>query len=227
MIMQDSISALQTDIQQCVVNNCTNFKSRYRTFFFDKTNINLVGIFGMLEKLEIFPDETLMGFKAKIADDLGFSEEEMIQIKRNVWQFNSINLLDQINNSKKTEIQKRNEEIIAEQLFQEWLDSVQEDSKNYAKPTESQKQSLKAIKKELDKIGFILDYEEHKEMIMLCGNFEYLKFTKQELRLIVMLIQNGPITNFLIAPSYNEEDEDDEECKGIRIVISIDLGKED
>ena len=59
----------------------------------------------------------------------------MIQLKRNVWKFNTVNLLDQINNSKKTEIQKRNEEIIAEQLFQEWLDNVQEDSKNYTKPT--------------------------------------------------------------------------------------------
>ena len=227
MIMQDSITALQTDIQQCIVNNCSNFRSRYRTFFFNKENIHFVGIFGMLENLEIFPDETLMGFKAKIAEDLSISEEEMIKLKQNVWKINVANILDQMNNSKKTAIQRHNEEVIAEQLFQEWLEDLEEEKKNYEKPTEYQKATLKAIKKELDKIGFHLKYEEHKEMLMLCGNFEYLNFNKKELRLITMLINRSPITNFLIAPSYNEDDEDDEECKSIRIVMSIDLGKED
>ena len=226
--MEDNIYTLKADIQQCIVNNM-DLKNDYRVLLYDKNTINFLQVFSSFENLEIFPSGSLMRFQGKIAQDLKdqMNEDDINNIKRIVWQNNAATLIKQAKDSKKTAYQKENERIIAEMKLNQVLQECEDQEFEYRNATENEKITLKAIKRELDLIGLSLDYEEHEDLLMLSGNFEYLSFTKKELRYFVNLITKNNINNFLIAPSYSEEDEEDDECKSIRIVIAIDLAKEE
>lgn len=226
--MEDNIYTLKSDVRQCVVSNM-DLKNDYRLLLYDKNTMDFLQILNSFEVLEIFPHNSLMRFQGKIAQDLidNIDTESMDKIKSIVWQNNVTNLIKQAKDSKKTVYQKENEKIIAEMQLSKALEECENQEFEYREATDKEKTLLKAIKRELDLMGLSLDYEEHEDILMLSGNFEYLSFTKYELRYLVNLIEEYHINNFLIAPSYDPDNEEDEECKSIRIVLAIDLVKED
>lgn len=226
--MEDNIYTLKSDIQECVVNNM-NLKNDYRVLLFDRNTTHLLQSLKSFEHLEIFPNNSLMRFQGEIAKDLiaGMNEEDLSKIKKIVWQNNVVNLMKQKKDSNKPEYIKKNEQIMAEIKLAEVLQECENKEYEYRQATKDERTTMKSIQRELDIMGLNLDYEEHKEILMLSGNFEYLSFTKEELRYLVNLIIDNNIDNFVIAPLYSEEDEEDEECKAIRIVLAIDLAKED
>lgn len=223
--MGDNIFTLKSDIQQAVVNNM-NLKSNYRLLFYDEFNMELLNSLGCFENLKILPKDSLMRFEGEIAKDLKFNENEMSGLKQKVWKDNMQNLVEQMRNNKKSEYQRENERIIAKMKLDKLLEECENQDLDCRKPTQEEKNSLKEMQRQLNSIGLDLDYEEHEEILMLAGNFEYLEFTRQELRFLVDLVIKNNIDNFLIAPVYDEDNENDEECKAIRIVITIDLAKE-
>lgn len=224
-IIKDDIVTIKTDIQTCIANNMQQLDTEYRIFLFDKKTMIFTRSLGYFESLEIKPCNSRMKFKGEIAKDLIFNEEEMSNIKSNAWKNNINEMMNQINESKKTETQKNNETIIAEMKLQELLQQAEETEYEYRKITEDDRRFVKAMQEKLKNLCLLdLDYEEHEESIMLCGNYSYLKFEKEELRTLIAIAELFDM--FLIAPSYSEEDEEDEECKSIRIVLGVDLRKE-
>ena len=223
--MEDNIFTLKSDIQQAIVSNI-DLKSNYRLLFYDKFNMILLNALACFENLKIFPQNSLMRFEGEIAKDLTFNENEINGLKKKVWKDNMQNLVEQMKNDKKSEYQRQNEKLIAEIKLDKLLDECENQDLDFRKPTQEEKNTLKNIQRQLNSIGLNLDYEEHKEILMLAGNFEYLKFTKQELRFFFFLIVENNLDNFLIAPVYDEDNEYDENCKAIRIVMTIDLAKE-
>ena len=231
MLLEDNIYTLKEDIQQCIVSKM-NLDSNYRLFLFDKDVMEMADSFACFENLEIFPDKENMKLKGEIAKDLIIPDKEMEKIKKIVWEKNLYNMIQQAKESNKSEMQKQNERIIAEMKLSKMLDNAEERVVNFKEPKEYQRKLLKSIQNILKKSGLNLDYEEHKEMLILCGNFNYLKFTKNELRTLCNLVQN--VDYFLIAPSYSEDEDyneitliSDDNSESIIIVIGIDLVKED
>ena len=222
--MEDNIYTLRDDLQQCIANNIKTLKSNYRLLIFENEEMEFTKSLGCFENLEIFPDNSLMRFQGEIAKDLVFDEKDMSKIKKSAWQRNMFNMVKQM--STKEEQNKRAiEEMQVINLFEN------EDAENYKyrEPKAYEIIMLKGIQNELKEIGLELEYEEHEEMIMLCGNFKYLKFNRKHLRFLCSILEGLDL--FLIAPYYEEQedvndivlDEEESECKSIRIVMGINL----
>lgn len=234
--MEDNIYTLKSDIQQCIANNIDTLKSNYRIMLFEDNTIEFTQGFNFFENLKIKPNGAFMNFEGKIAKDLNIPDENLDKIKKIAFQRNMQELAEQIKESNKTETQRHNDRVIAEMKFNELLDDLQaqadeEQQHTYKQPKKEEIELIKKIQTELKKIGLDLDYEVHDSMLMLCGNFEQLEFTKEELRKIVYLSQL--VDTFLIAPFYGDEEDDEltlynevDECQSIRIVFGLYLEEE-
>lgn len=226
--MEDDCITLRSDIQQCIANK-TGLDTKYHNLLFNRFNMKLINSLGCFETLEISPDESLMRFKGNIAKDLHFTEEEMTSIKQQLWVKNTQETIKQIIEKNKTEQQKQNEKIIAEIKLRDWLNAIDEMQAITKPKSEIKKEKaekvLKLIQNLLNNIGLNLEYEKGETMIMLSGTFEYLNFTKNQLRLLADLVQ--ALDLFLIAPNYDYEDEENEDCNGIRVVLSINICEEE
>ena len=222
--MEDNIFTLKKDLQQCIANNINILDTNYYLLLFDKNTMNLIQSFFGFENLEIFPHNSSMKFRGEIAKDLCLSKEDLNKIKTIAWNYSMNEIMYQTIENQKSEEQKENERFAATLKMEEILNKAEEQEYKYRKPSEYERQLIKYIQEELNKIGLELDYEEHEEILMLCANFKYLKFEKDELRKLIKFAQK--VDNFIIASIYDEEDEEDEECKSIRIVLAIDLREE-
>ncbi|MGM9881487.1 MAG: hypothetical protein ACI31S_01435 [Bacilli bacterium] len=221
--MNDDIYSLIDDIRQCIVNGA-NLNANYNLLIYEQNTMNMNKSLCCFENLEIFPDNKLMKFKGKIANDLKVTEEDLYKIKKHLWNKNMSEIINQREQSLKSEEQKEIEKEIIQQQLDNILIQAENTEYEYRKPTNKEIEKIKRVQEKLKNMGLDLDYEEHEEILMLCANFKYLKFNKKELRKIIELIDTLDV--LLIAPSYNMEDEEDEEAKSIRIVLGIDLREE-
>ena len=171
--------------------------------------------------LTITFDGEQIKLKGKIAEDIK-SELDLEEINRRVWKRNATNFVKQVKESKKTEVQINNERIMAEIELNQMIEDVSKKEFEYREITEKDRNIIKDIQQQLLNMGLDLSYEEHKEMIMICGNFESITLNKYQLRELCWLIKNN-IDVFSITPYFNE---DEDKCIGIRIVIGINLIKE-
>lgn len=225
--MNDDCMTLRSDVQQCIASN-VNLDSTYNNFLFNSANMELARTFGCFENLEIFPDGEMMRFKGEIAKDLHFSEEDMIKIKQQIWRKNATEIIKQAIENQKTEQQKQNERVIAQIKLKDWLNYVDEMQNAIKEKSKDKKERaekiLKGIQDVLKNIGIDLEYEETDTMIMLSETFNSLNLTKNQLRLLADIVQ--ALDLFLIASNYDWEDEENENCNGIRIVLSINICEE-
>lgn len=224
--MEDNIYTLRDDLQQCIANNIKTLKSNYRLLIFQNEEMELAKSLGCFEKLEIFPDNSLMRFQGEIAKDLTFNEKEMSVIKKSAWRKNIFDIAQQM-----LQKEKQNKRVIEEMQIVNLFENENIENCKYREPKAFEIILLQGIQKELREIGLELTYEEHEEMIMLCGNFKYLEFNKKHLRFLCSILEGLNI--FLIAPFYEEQEdvndiilnEKESECKSIRIVMGINLRK--
>lgn len=232
--MEDEIYALRTDIQQCVAKNIPNLNTDYRTFFYNGDEMNMTNALGCFDSLEIKPNGSLMNFNGKIAKDLKFSLKELENIKKEVFTKNTYNLFSQIRENNKTFIEKENDMIEAEEQILSLLSQSEEEKKKNRPAKKYEKLLMKTLQSRiLEEIGIKLNYEEHEGMLLLSGNFDSLKFTKYQLRLLVHLLED--IDMFLIAPFYEEQDDENEiilneendKCVAIRFAIGLYLIEEE
>lgn len=225
--MDDCIT-LRSDVQQCIAGN-VSLNSTYNNFLFNPSNMALARTFECFENLEIVPDGEVMRFKGEIAKDLHFTEEEMTKIKQQIWRKNAAEIMKQAIENQKSRQQKENEKAVAELKLRDWLNAVDEMQNAVKEKSEIKKEKaekiLKRIQDILKNVGIGLEYEENETMIMLSGTFQHLKFTKNQLRLLADLVQSLDL--FLIASSYDWEDEENENCNGIRVVLSMNICEEE
>ena len=230
--MEDNIYTLRSDIQQCIANNIKTLKNDYRLLMFENEEMEFARSLGCFENLKIFPNGSLIRFDGEIAKDLSFTEQEIANIKKQAWKKNMIDIAKQINESNKTEKQKQNERVIGEMQLLKLVDDIEnEENYSYREPKAFEIIMMKGIQDALKEIGLELSYEEHEEMIILCGNFKFLEFKRQHLRFFCSILEGLDL--FLIAPYYEEQEdeneiilnENEEECKSVRIVMGINLSK--
>lgn len=222
--MTRDIYMLRQDLQRCIVNNNEHFESNYNLLAFKDSEMSYMQVLGCFENLEIRPseDNSSLKFIGTVAKDLSFTDEEMKQLRKNVWLKDSLILAEQMKESKKTEAQKDYEEIVKSMKFAQMLDEVENFETEYREAKEDEKNLIKLIQKTLkENTSLDLEYEEHKEMLMLSGNFEYIKLTKNELRLLEILARR--VNSFFIVPFYDENDEN--KCIAVRIVMCLELRK--
>lgn len=220
--MIDDIYMLRQDLKRCIANNHDHFEGNYNILAFKDSEMSYMQTLGCFENLEIRPNNSSLEFIGTIAKDLSFTDEEIKELRKNVWLNDSLNLAKQMKESKKTELQKNNERIIGEMQLINMLDEAEEFELEYREAKEDEKNLIKLIQKTLkENTSLDLEYEEHKEMLMLSKNFEYIKLTKNELRLLEILARK--LNSFFIVPFYDENDEN--KCIAVRIVMCLELRK--
>lgn len=231
MFIEDETITLKQDIQECLSYKI-NLNTDYNLLSFDEDNMEYINSLGCFEDLEIEPHNSRMKFTGEIANDLDILPEEQRKISSMVLQRKLFNLYNQTNNNFK--IVNFIRKIDNEEL-NEFVEEIEEDNDiQFKEPSKADKAKLKVIKSNMNDLGLKLEYEETEDMIMLSGNFKYLKFNKKSLRRMIGLIKDLQIDLFLIAPLYDDEtnayeNDDDaflddfnqEECKGIRLVFGI------
>ena len=215
--MDDDIYLLKSDIQRCIANGDTHFKSNYRMLFFEKDDKEFIKTLGALDNLYITPAKSAMELSGAIDRDLlaALSLKEIEKIKQNVFISDAVNMIHQMHESNKTEEQKEMELI-------DYLDELENIKKEYREAKENEINQMKFIQKLLfEKCRLGLIYEKHKEMLTLSGNFTNIILDKEALNYLEACATK--VDTFLIASIYDDSDN----CTGVRIVLSIDLDKEE
>jgi hypothetical protein len=215
--MDDDIYLLKSDIQRCIANGDTHFKSNYRMLFFEKDDKEYIQTLGALDNLYITPAKSSMEITGAINKDLlaALSLKEIEKIKQNVFVTDAINMIHQMHESNKTEEQKEME-------LENYLDELEESEQEYREAKENEINQMKFIQQLLfEKCGLGLIYEKHKEMLTLSGNFTNIILDKEALNYLEVCATK--VDTFLIASIYDDSDN----CTGVRLVLSIDLDKEE
>ena len=101
---------------------------------------------------------------------------------------------------------------------------AKEIEQEYREAKSSEKNLMKFIQNLLaEQCNLSLNYEEFEEMLILSANLDCIRLTKIQLALLKSCAEK--VDTLLIAPIYTDDDEDT--CSAIRIVLSIDLIKEE
>ena len=227
IVSDDELDEFKYDMQRCIANHDKSFISHHKAILLDKDNKSFLTILDGFENLEIRPgisNKSYMQFNGTIADDIfqAISNEDMKRIRQNVFLVDSMNLTMQMAESKKSKQQKNNERILAEMQFSEYLGELKEIEQEYREAKSSEKNLMKFIQNLLkEHCDLDLEYEECEEMLMLSGEFDVVRFTRKQLGLLKSCAEK--IDALLIAPVYDDNDN----CVEVRIVLSIDLFKEE
>ena len=227
IVSDDELDEFKYDMQRCIANHDKSFISHHKAILLDKDNKSFLTILDGFENLEIRPgiiNKSYMQFNGTIADDIfqAISNEDMKRIRQNVFLVDSMNLTMQMAESKKSKQQKNNERILAEMQFSEYLGELKEIEQEYREAKSSEKNLMKFIQNLLkEHCDLDLEYEECEEMLMLSGEFDVVRFTRKQLGLLKSCAEK--IDTLLIAPVYDDNDN----CVEVRIVLSIDLFKEE
>ena len=229
IVSDDELDEFKYDMQRCIANHDKSFISHHKAILLDKDNKSFLTILDGFENLEIRPgisNKSYMQFNGTIADDIfqAISNEDMKRIRQNVFLVDSMNLTMQMAESRKSEQQKNNERIQAEMEFQEYIGELKEVEQEYREAKLSEKNLMKFIQNLLaEQCNLSLNYEEFEEMLILSANLDCIRLTKIQLALLKSCAEK--VDTLLIAPIYTDDDEDT--CSAIRIVLSIDLIKEE
>ena len=229
--MEDNIFTLKADIKQCIANDIKELVSNYRLLLYEGDEMEFINAFGCFENLKIEPSGSLIQFKGEIAKDLKFSKEELTKIKQNVWRNNMFEIARQMNENKKSSMEKVIDAENEVRQIVDLFDFDEEEDTKYRPAKKYEKLEMKAIQLRLKEMGLELEYEEQEEFLMLSGNFTSLEFSKDELRMLVHLLESLDL--FLISPVYESQEdsnviylnENEETCKSIRILIGLYLGE--
>lgn len=219
--MEDNIYTLKYDLQQCIAHNMENLETEYTLLFFEKGYMDLTDSLKCFENLEISPYNSKMKFKGDIAKDLKFTEEQLLKVKTIAWKQSMAEAIQQARESQKSEEERFNEQLLAQEQLSRLLEEKQNEEHDFRQATWREKRKLAKIQYELSKIGVELDFEQDEETILLAANVKKLKLNKKQLRQLINYAKLFDI--FIIAPLYNQEDEYDNTCLGIRIAFGIDL----
>lgn len=219
--MEDNIFTLKYDLQQCIAHGAKKIETEYTLLFFERDYMQLVSSLECFEKIKISPSNSKMKFEGEIAKDLKFTDEELLRVKTIAWKNSMAEIIHQANESNKSDEQKFQEKLEAQELLGKLLEEKQNEEHDFRQPQAKEIRKLKRVKKELYKIGIDLDYTEEDELLLLAANLNNLSLTKNQLRTLMDYVRQYDI--FIIAPIYNEQDEDDNTCIGIRIAFGIDL----
>ena len=215
--MDDEIYEFKHDIQRCIANGDTHFKSNYRMLFFEKDDREYIQTLGALDNLYIIPAKSSMEITGAINKDLlaALSHKEIEKIKQNVFVTDAINMVHQMQESNKTEEQKEME-------LENYLNELEESEQEYREAKENEINQMKFIQQLLfEKCGIGLIYEKHKEMITLSNNFTEIRLNKDALEYLEACASK--VDMFLITCIYDEEDN----CTEIRMVLGLDLVEEE
>jgi hypothetical protein len=215
--MDDDIYLLKSDIQRCIANGDTHFKSNYRMLFFEKDDKEFIKTLGALDNLYITPAKSAMELSGAIDRDLlaALSLKEIEKIKKNVFVTDAINMIHQMHESNKTEEQKEME-------LENYLNELEESEQEYREAKENEINQMKFIQQLLfEKCGIGLIYEKHKEMITLSNNFTEIRLNKEALEYLEACASK--VDMFLITCVYDDKDN----CTNIRMVLGLDLVEEE
>lgn len=223
--IEDETFLLKRDLQTCVANDM-DFNSDYKLLLFSDENLDLMNCFSFFKNLKIKPSGSRMNFSGEIMTEI-ISEEAKKEIKKVAWRYSVEEMMKQ-----KIETETEAAEIsftLEGEQYEKAMEQLSEvlkqaeEKAQYRKPTEFEKDLMKMIRKQLHSKDFYLEYEETEEMLILCNNFESVELNNDILNYMTQLC---PYIDYaLIAPVYDEEDEEDDECKQIRILFGIDLRK--
>ena len=219
--MEDNIFTLKYDLQQCIAHNIEKLETEYTLLFYEKDYIELAQALECFDSIKISPSNSKMKFEGKISNDLKFSQEDLLKVKTIVWKQNMAEAMRQAAEDQKSDEQKFQEQLQAQEQLSKLLEEKQNEEHSYRQATWREKRKLAKIQYNLSKIGLDFECTEEDELLLLASNLETLTLNKTQIAVLMDYAKQYDI--FIIAPIYNEQDEEDNTCIGIRIAFGIDL----
>lgn len=222
--MEDALR-LAIDTQHCIAHNMP-LNSTYGSMLFENEDKQHVQSFFIYENLNIKPYEDKLLFTGDLSQMVlnAMPEFALEVVKKCSFQNSMCDIYNQIQDSKKTDIEIQLEE---DNYIQEMIEAIlqKEKENNYRKPTEEEITKIKGCQLFFKSIGLDTRLNISKEFISLDLNCEEINLNEEQLTFIIESTLEI-FTTFCICPIYNEINEEDEKAYGVRMFWAIDLREE-
>ena len=216
-----SLIRMKIDIQQAIANGMKEYVANYNSLIFNEQTREFQGLFWFSKEIKISVKDNKMLFKIKLNEDRvsKLSEEDMKKIKENDIKSRTEDLIIQrfVVEQLGGDLEKLEEHTFSEELIEQIFNNEEEkECRDIEKLDKIKLKAIKDVFKNDYNLDFKINYGESFAYLDLCQ--DEITLNKKALNAILQTLEI--IDTFIIAPQYNEEDDN---VEGIRLFFGIDL----
>ena len=225
----DNTMRLKADMQQMIAEGKTEYTSFYGSLLFEGEYKHLAQTFCGMEKLIIKPHKDGLLFDVKIDKGIinALTEEDLLKVKQCSWSIQMHDSIEQLQNSKKSDLQKEIESKHIWDMIQEAIEKIEAIERTYRKPTEEEERIVELSQQVLNKIVHLKFVKKLSEDF-LSLEIELPKIELDNQQLLFLHEVSKSFDCFFISPVYRSDmvATGFDKALGVRIFLGLKLSEE-